>query len=183
MTAPASLAEHLLADLGPAERRELENLLYALDVVHQQDHGPDESFAADGLTDALKQLSPPVRHVIAKLNALVEVPRIAPFQPKLRQDDYADLLGLDRSTLGAVKDTIDMADAATTLVSRMGSDATSTPKPPSRRDEVADAVEQHHDHARAQTYADAELADAGSSPNLSMRDVLTTAVELKENSL
>ena len=181
MTAPASLAEHLLADLGPAERRELHNILYALDVVHQQDHGPDESFAADGLTDALKQLSPPVRHVIAKLNALVEVPRIAPFQPKLRQDDYANLLDLNRSTLGAVKDTIDMADAATTLVSRMGSDATSAPKPPSRRDEVADAVEQHQPHARLQQFADAELADAGSDPSLSMRDVISANIEMREN--
>ena len=182
MTAP-SLAEHLLAGLGPGERRELESLLYALDVVHQQDHAPGQFFDADGLTDAIRQMSPPVRATLAKLNALVEVPRIAPFQPKLTQSDYANLLGLDKSTLGAVKDTIDLADASTTLISRMGSDRDTPSKPPSRRDEVADAVEQHQPHARAQTFADAELADAGSDPSLSMRDVLTTAVELKENSL
>ena len=174
-----NLSETIVKDLSPAQRQQLSNALNALHIVHTEDNAPGENYDYEGMNRFFQQLDPAVRGKIMQVYELTNTERNAPFQPKLSPGDYADLLDLDKGTMEATRNTLATADVYQGLADRMGTDASLPTAPRGRRDDVAAAVEAARPGQRMQQYADAELADAGSSSGLSLRDVIKTIIEHK----
>ncbi len=115
MTTPLLAA--LVEDLSLSERQELQDAITYL-TEHAQSGMPEGSVAR-----VINGLSPAVRAKFELVSQMLETPRMAPFQPKMGNDEYAEAFGADPATLERIKQRMDAGTVATGLQRRMGTDA------------------------------------------------------------
>jgi hypothetical protein len=128
----------LLEGLTPQELIELEQTIAYLTEQGQRGSINEGSFGA-----VIGKQSPNVQRVLSQLSRLVETPRIAPFQPKLSEDDYFHTLGLNAEQGKAIKGQLDGEEVLAGLQNRMGTDASLPAEPVTRRDQIEAALALH----------------------------------------
>ena len=133
-----SALEQLLAGLDQNERQEFQDAVDYLTEMSGRGKVPEGSIAR-----ILNQLSPNVRDAFGTLSELLDTPRTAPFQPKMAQGDYADVLGLDRGTTAVLKQRLEDEDLTASLQARMGTDRDMPQPDLTRREQIAAALEAH----------------------------------------
>lgn len=94
-----------------------------------------------GIGQILNKLSPPVRDKFMLLSNVMETPRVAPFAPKLSEEDYANELGLDPEYALTAKAALDGQYVMGKLQERMGTDSNRPKESPTRREQIAAALE------------------------------------------
>ena len=126
---------YLTRNLSPEQQQEFQDIiLYITESVQRG------SNAEGSLAKVLNRASPPVRQAFQLLSDTIETPRSAPFQPKLTEQDYAGVFGLDPDITTQAKASLDAEDVASQVQQRMGTDRQLPPEQPSLRDIVAAAV-------------------------------------------
>lgn len=133
-----SAIEQLLSPLDQSERQEFQDAVDYLTEMSGRGKVPEGSIAR-----ILNQLSPNVRDAFNTLSELLDTPRTAPFQPKMAQGDYADVLGLDRGTTAVLKQRLEDEEITAGLQSKMGTDRDMPQPELTRREQIAAALEAH----------------------------------------
>ena len=101
-TNPYSPIQQLIGHLSQQELVEFQQAVDYLTSMSDQRSIPEGS-----LTKVLASLSPNVRDAFETLSQTLDTPRMAPFQRKLSQQDYADSLGMDGDTTQLVKQRLE----------------------------------------------------------------------------
>jgi hypothetical protein len=136
-----SLLNEITADLTSDERQELVD---ACDYMAQNHASP---VAEGSIARVLNGLSPRVRERFATVVEMLETPRTRPFDPKMGNDEYAEVLGADPQVLANIKGRLDNAAIVQGLQKSMGTDASlaygQPDKPLSLREQLAAAHALH----------------------------------------
>ena len=130
----------LIGHLDQSERNQVADLLQYMTSVATSPNGhvPEGSIAT-----LLNKQSPRVREVFSTLSKGMETPRIAPFDHKHTEAEWAQVLGLDPSVAQSVKAALDGQEVAATLQKKMGTD-TGLPQGPITHKEVLEAAYDLH---------------------------------------
>ena len=130
----------LIGHLNQAERNQVADLLDYMTSVATSPNGhvPERSIAT-----LLNRQSPRIREVFSTLSKAMETPRIAPFDHKHTEAEWAQGLGLDPTIAQSVKSALDGQEVAATLQKKMGTD-TSLPQAPTTHREVLEAAYDLH---------------------------------------
>lgn len=130
----------LIGHLNQAERNQVADLLDYMTSVATSPNGhvPEGSIAT-----LMNKQSPRIREVFSTLSKGMELPRIAPFDHKHTEAEWAQALGLDPNIAQSVKAALDGQEVAAGLQRRMGTD-TSLPQNPITHKEVLEAAYDRH---------------------------------------
>lgn len=130
----------LIGHLNQSERNQVADLLDYMTSVATSPNGhvPEGSIAT-----LLNRQSPRIREVFSTLSKGMETPRIAPFDHKHTEAEWAQVLGLDPTVAQSVKAALDGQEVAHSLQRRMGTD-TSLPETPVSHKEVLEAAYDLH---------------------------------------
>lgn len=113
----SQLLAAIVEGLNPDERQELVD---ACDYMAQNHASP---VAEGSIARVLNGLSPRVRERFATVVEMLETPRMRPFDPKMGNDEYAEVLGADPQVLANIKGRLDNAAIVQGLQRRMGTTA------------------------------------------------------------
>ena len=129
--------EYLLQALSPEEQLEFQQAVSYLSEMTANEQMPEGSISA-----VLARLSPNVQATFKTLSDTLETPRIAPFQPKMSETDYAEAFDADAGMMSNIKQRIDQDFVVNGLQRRMPPDQPSD-APPTRREQIEAALRAH----------------------------------------
>lgn len=166
--------EYLLRGLGQQQRQEVaEFAQYIADRASKTPAG--ELLNGHEIKRVFERMDPAVHGRIYELLDLLDVPRTRPFQNKMGHGEYCEAFGLDPDALQKLKDSADASDVLDGLEARMPS---APPPERSRRDDIADALQEHLPRARVRKALNDYTTNA--SEGLTMRQAITTLLDVTE---
>lgn len=165
---------YLLRDLNPSQRQEVEQ--FAAFVSDRAGKVPTgELIDGHEIKRIFQQMDPAVHGKIYELLDLLDVPRTRPYQNKMGHAEYAEAFGLDPDALGKFKSLADASDVIDGLNERMPA---APPPERSRRDDIADALQQHMPRAKVRRAVSDYTTNA--SEGLTLRQALKTIIDTTE---
>jgi hypothetical protein len=183
---PNPLQAATMAHLTPSERNELAGFVDAIGLVAREDYAVgDETMHRSDLLAAINMLSPNVARAVSTLYTAADGAgtggRAHLFQPLMTPNDFADELGVDRKALNLFGQTVRQHEIQDELIAKMDpTRASATPPAQDRREDIARALTADEGPTFMREYGDAAIAQAGAESGLSLRDTISTVMDVKE---
>lgn len=165
----------LINSLAPADRLELADYLEYVFEKSDPKKNPGGHLPEGSLADLFNKQNPRVKAALVAMDKIIETPRFEPFMPKVSEAERLQDLGMPIEAGLTLKGASDAIDVGARLQSKMGTDRSLPPKPPTLRDHLSVAALREEPMARGAAYADRELAKAGIESGLPLRDHLELA--------